>query len=165
MQSGSVAPTSLQPFTLTAFIPLLSERIHISNEHTRMFLVQWLTVLNSVPDLELVVYLPEFLDGLVRFLSDSSQEVSNATTLLLAEFLQEIRDIAILRNDQQVKATGRQIDTFTTAEDAGNAALTERDSMPMAGVWTPGQGINIDYTRIIAILQPHLISTGSCNLI
>ncbi|RKP09317.1 vacuolar protein 14 C-terminal Fig4p binding-domain-containing protein [Thamnocephalis sphaerospora] len=161
-QSSAHAP---QPFTLTAFIPLLAERIHTSNEHTRMFLVQWLAVLNSVPDLELVVYLPEFLDGLVRFLSDPSQELRVATASLLADFLQEIRDIAILRSDQQVaeqqaQGSNAEATAGTTAPTYGDAAgrNAERDDATQTGAWTPGQGIDIDYTRIIAILQPHLTS-------
>ena len=52
-------------FSLAAFIPLLSERIYVISPYTRSHLVSWLQVLDSVPDLELVAWLPEFLDGLL----------------------------------------------------------------------------------------------------
>jgi vacuole morphology and inheritance protein 14 len=55
-------------FSLARFIPLLRERIYVLNPFTRTYLVSWLTVLNSVPELELVNYLPDFLDGLLKFL-------------------------------------------------------------------------------------------------
>lgn len=34
------------------------------------FLVSWISVLDSVPGVDLVSYLPEFLDGLFKILSD-----------------------------------------------------------------------------------------------
>lgn len=52
-------------FSLARFIPLLSERIYVVSPFTRSFLVSWITVLDSVPELELITYLPEFLDGLL----------------------------------------------------------------------------------------------------
>jgi len=52
-------------FSLARFIPLLAERVYVISPYTRMHLVSWLMVLDSVPDLELVAWLPEFLDGLL----------------------------------------------------------------------------------------------------
>lgn len=52
-------------FSLARFIPLLSERVYVISPYTRMHLVSWLMVLDSVPDLELVAWLPDFLDGLL----------------------------------------------------------------------------------------------------
>ena len=52
-------------FSLAHFIPLLRERIYVVSPFTRSYLVNWIVVLDSVPELELVTYLPEFLDGLL----------------------------------------------------------------------------------------------------
>lgn len=52
-------------FSLAHFIPLLRERIYVVSPFTRSYLVSWMTVLDSVPELELISYLPEFLDGLL----------------------------------------------------------------------------------------------------
>lgn len=52
-------------FSLAHFMPLLSERIYVISPFTRSYLVSWITVLDSVPDLELISFLPEFLDGLL----------------------------------------------------------------------------------------------------
>jgi len=56
-----------------------------------MFLVSWITLLDSIPDLELVSYLPSFLGGLFRFLNDSNQDVVIATQHVLERFLDEIK--------------------------------------------------------------------------
>lgn len=58
-------------FSLAQFIPLLSDRICVLSPFTRSFLVSWITVLDSVPELELITYLPEFLDGLLCVLHRS----------------------------------------------------------------------------------------------
>lgn len=84
-------------FSLPRFIPLLQERIHVINPFTRIFLVNWIVLLDSVPDLELVSYLPFFLKGLFKFLSDPSQEVHSATQRLLNRILSEIQKISRIK--------------------------------------------------------------------
>ncbi|MDN8960536.1 hypothetical protein Q0P93_14720, partial [Staphylococcus aureus] len=63
--SGKDLQKARKAFSLAHFIPLLKERIYVLNPFTRSFLVTWITVLDSVPELELISYLPEFLDGLL----------------------------------------------------------------------------------------------------
>ncbi|KAK4548979.1 hypothetical protein LTR36_008752 [Oleoguttula mirabilis] len=89
-----VIPTA---FSLPRFIPLLQERIHVLNPFTRTFLVSWITLLDSIPDLELVAYLPSFLGGLLKFLSDPNQDVHTTTKVALDRFLTEIKKIAAVK--------------------------------------------------------------------
>lgn len=86
-------------FSLSRFIPLLKERIMVINPFTRMFLVQWITLLDSIPDLELVSYLPSVLAGLFRFLNDASQDVVVSTQHVLERFLGEIKEIARVKRE------------------------------------------------------------------
>ncbi|KAJ1749792.1 hypothetical protein LPJ79_003419, partial [Coemansia sp. RSA 1821] len=88
-------------FSLEKFVPLLSERMHTYKPSTRLYLIEWIRVLDSVPGLDLVVYLPEFLDGLLRFLSDPSDDVRNKTQSLLGELLNEVRECVELQGMQQ----------------------------------------------------------------
>lgn len=81
-------------FSLARFIPLLSERMYVISPFTRNYLVSWITVLGSVPELELVSYLPAFLDGLLKYLSDPNSDVRVATANVLADFLREIQQAA-----------------------------------------------------------------------
>ncbi|EFX00777.1 vacuole-associated enzyme activator complex component [Grosmannia clavigera kw1407] len=91
--SGSL-PTA---FSLKRFMPLLKDRIFVLNPFTRTFLVGWIVLLDSIPDLELVAYLPEFLRGLLTFLSDTNRDVHIATQNCLDKFLNEIRRIARIK--------------------------------------------------------------------
>ena len=84
-------------FSLPRFIPLLRERILVINPFTRTFLVSWITLLDSIPDLELVAHLPSFLGGLLKFLSDPNQDVHTTTKVALDRFLAETKKIALLK--------------------------------------------------------------------
>jgi len=84
-------------FSLERFLPLLEERINVLNPYTRVFLVAWVTLLNSIPDLELIAHLPRFLGGLFKFLSDSNQDVYTMTQTALDKFLIEIRKISRIK--------------------------------------------------------------------
>ena len=57
-------------FDLDRFLPLLRERIAAKNPFVRQFLL-WLSVLNAVPDLNLLARLPDILDGVFRMLAET----------------------------------------------------------------------------------------------
>ena len=107
-------------FSLPRFIPLLQERIHVLNPFTRTFLVSWITLLDSIPDLELVAYLPSFLGGLLRFLSDPNQDVHTTTKVALDRFLTEIKKISavkkgIAESKRSKEEIGRKVSGDSTA--------------------------------------------------
>jgi len=107
-------------FSLPKFIPLLQERIYVINPFTRTFLVSWITLLDSIPDLELVAYLPSFLAGLLKFLTDTNPDVTTMTKACLDRFLQEIKKIAVVKRDiaeskRSVAESGRKVSLSTAS--------------------------------------------------
>jgi vacuole morphology and inheritance protein 14 len=66
--------------------------MNVLNPFVRQFLVGWITVLDSVPEIDMLGFLPDFLDGLFNMLSDSSHEIRQQADTALAEFLQEIKN-------------------------------------------------------------------------
>ncbi|KAG6373813.1 vacuolar protein 14 C-terminal Fig4p binding-domain-containing protein [Boletus reticuloceps] len=166
-------------FSLARFIPLLQERIYVVSPFTRSYLVSWITVLDSVPELELVSYLPDFLDGLLKYLSDPTEDVRVATENLLADFLREIRDISTLRHRQEETAELpeqrradeklpdislshseralfiRESDITHDHDGEVSEPKSEKDNRS-TGAWVPGQGVRIDYAAIIEILIQQL---------
>ncbi|KAJ2121407.1 hypothetical protein IW147_004294 [Coemansia sp. RSA 720] len=126
------APTDLPQgprlaFSLEKFVPLLSERMHTYKPSTRLYLIEWIRVLDSVPGLDLITYLPEFLDGLLRFLSDPSDDVRNKTQSLLGELLNEIRECVEL----QVM--------HTDIRNNGNTGLSSGSYQPPQFMLSPDQ--------------------------
>lgn len=133
-------------FSLAKFIPLLQERIYVIDPSTRMFLVLWIGVLDSIPDLELVTYLPNFLAGFMLFLSDPSKEVRNASKNVLDGFLQEIKRI------HDIKETLAAQRAIRKSDDKSDNSPLEED------MYIPGQDTVIDYPRIVETLLTHLTS-------
>ncbi|KAH7404171.1 hypothetical protein KP509_15G013700 [Ceratopteris richardii] len=84
--------TESDQFSIEEFIPLLRERMNVLNAFVRQFLVGWITVLDSVPEIDMLGFLPDFLDGLFNMLSDSSHEIRQQADSALSEFLQEIKN-------------------------------------------------------------------------
>ncbi|KAK9466068.1 vacuolar protein 14 C-terminal Fig4p binding-domain-containing protein [Lipomyces arxii] len=110
-------------FSLAKFIPLLTDRIYVINPFTRMFLVSWITLLDSIPDLELVSYLPEIISGLLNFLSDTNIDVRVATQGALDGFLSEIKRVA------ELKRTVYKLKQKNAARAATLAARTAKSEL------------------------------------
>jgi vacuole morphology and inheritance protein 14 len=126
-------------FSLPLFIPLLSERIYAQNSAARQFLVSWISVLDSIPDLELVSFLPEFLDGFLNFLNDPSQDVKVSTNVLLADFMREIKAAAHAASQEKADLISQNADTQTNEQVASGEERKlndERESDPSALVPT-----------------------------
>jgi len=143
-----------------------------------MFLVNWISVLDSIPDLELISHLPAFLKGLIQFLSDPNDDVRTATQQALNGFLQDIRKIADVK--KMLKDRRRSSQAIDESDSAsGNSgipqgtdgaispprriSLSERrpeDHFEETDDWVAGQDIHIDYSKIISILIPFLSDAG-----
>ena len=119
-------------FSLERFIPLLTERVHVLNPYTRTFLVNWLATLDSVPELELVSYLPLFLDGLLKYISDVSQEIRNLTMSVLADFLDSIRTAAEVARAREEAAANRRANEAERARKASSRPPV--DALPEVGL-------------------------------
>lgn len=81
-------------FDIESFIPLLQKHIKRTKPYIRQLLIGWITVLNAVPDIDMLDYLPEFLDGLFCMLSDSNKEIKQNADNLLNDFLNEIKEVS-----------------------------------------------------------------------
>ncbi|KAI9643345.1 hypothetical protein NHQ30_007964 [Ciborinia camelliae] len=157
-------------FSLARFIPLLKERIYVINPFTRTFLVGWITLLDSIPDLELVSFLPEFLGGLFKFLSDPNRDVHVATQGAIERFLGEIKRISRIkkgieesrksRSDTKRKRTGSMDSEGSLAPDAGGDDDSQMDlddkDISSDDDWVPGQDVHVNHKEILEILTANL---------
>ena len=165
-------------FSLPRFIPLLQERIYVLSPFTRTFLVSWVTLLDTIPDLELVAYLPAFLGGLFKFLSDPNRDVHIATQGALERFLNEIKKIAKIRRGiaddhrnngeaKEKKAGSSEVASLASSPSLGNAKTNstesdtdEEEPGSADDDWIPGQDVQVDYPKILEILVDFLDPTS-----
>uniref|UniRef100_A0A914W468 Protein VAC14 homolog n=1 Tax=Plectus sambesii TaxID=2011161 RepID=A0A914W468_9BILA len=82
---------STSSFQVAEFVVLLRERIYTKNSSVRRFLVSWLSSLSTVPEVNLLPYLAEILDGLLQILSDPSLMVRELCESVLGQFLERIK--------------------------------------------------------------------------
>lgn len=171
-------------FSLIHFITLLRERISVLDSSTRTYFLSWITVLDSVPELELVAYLPEFLDGLLKYLSDPAEEMRIATENLLVNFLREVRDVThinrhldrngsihkveggLVRNDSVKSQRPIMSDGYDgSAVDTCDSSVEAKESDEDLTRSSPDQGgrrdeatggVQIDFAAIIKILIQQL---------
>ncbi|XP_033115389.1 protein VAC14 homolog isoform X1 [Anneissia japonica] len=83
--------TESNAFDVIGFIPELRDRIHATNSFTRQFLISWVTTLDSVPDINMLEFLQEILDGMFLMLGDQNKEIRKMCEYQLDAFLQEIK--------------------------------------------------------------------------
>ncbi|KMZ69626.1 VAC14-like protein [Zostera marina] len=108
--------TESDQFRIEEFIPLLHERMTVVNPFVRQFLVGWITVLDSVPEIDMLGFLPDFLEGLFAMLSDSGFEIRQQADCALKEFLQEIKNSKNVDYGRMVEILvkkARQADEYT----------------------------------------------------
>lgn len=72
-------------------MPLLRERIYPKCAFASQFIISWISILDAVPDIDLILYLPELLDGLFKILGDPNKEVKKSCDITLGEFLRSIK--------------------------------------------------------------------------
>lgn len=163
-------PSAPTAFSLRRFIPLLQERIWVINPFTRQFLVGWITLLDSIPDLELVTFLPDFLAGLLKFLSDPNRDVHVATQSCLDKFLSEIKRISRVKKGVAESKKSREggkrkrEDSVDSASgpnepEEGDEVSSQTDEEGNGEEdWIPGQDVQINYRKILEILTASLDS-------
>ena len=88
--------TEADNFHVELFLPLLQTYIRRTNPFIRQLIVGWITLLDSIPDISMLDYLPDFLDGLFNMLSDNNREIRQAADSALAEFLRELSQSTVV---------------------------------------------------------------------
>lgn len=147
-------------FSLARFVPLLAERMQVISPLTRNYLVSWIAVLDSVPDLQLVSYLSVFLRHLFAYLSDPNTDVRVATAEVLADLLREIRAAAQHQRGSQAKVPDVAEPVPSPALEAPSEEQTTGDEADEL-VWVPAQDVRIDYAALFEILLEQVLSSDT----
>ncbi|VDN19394.1 unnamed protein product [Gongylonema pulchrum] len=77
-------------FEFSVLMSLVRDRIYAQNSSNRKFVVSWLSALLTAPEVSVLTYLPEVLDGLFQMLDDGQPGVRDATETVLGQFLERM---------------------------------------------------------------------------
>jgi vacuole morphology and inheritance protein 14 len=87
----------LRQFDLEAFIPQLTDHLspkpEFAHPSMRQFVLGWVIVLDSVPEIQLVNYLHKILPGIMMMTGSPEQEIHNPAANVLRDFLLQIKKI------------------------------------------------------------------------
>uniref|UniRef100_A0A5S6QCP8 Protein VAC14 homolog n=1 Tax=Trichuris muris TaxID=70415 RepID=A0A5S6QCP8_TRIMR len=74
-------------FDVSEFVRLLRERIYTKNVFIRRYLISWVHDLQAQPNINLVHYLNQILDGLFQILTEPTPRIRELCELVMGEFL------------------------------------------------------------------------------
>jgi vacuole morphology and inheritance protein 14 len=84
-------------FNLEAFLPQLTTHLspkpEAANPSMRQFVLGWINVLDTVPEIELVNHLDAILPGIMTMTGSQDVEIQSSATNVLKDFLQQIKKI------------------------------------------------------------------------
>ncbi|KAL7592566.1 hypothetical protein Lser_V15G31876 [Lactuca serriola] len=141
------------------FISLLKEHMNVLNPYVRQFLVGWITMLDNVPDIDILGFLPDFLDGLFNMLSDSSHEIRQQADLALSEFLSESEKQLILSSERSTwfTATLLQLGSVPSADlTPSGSSRTASESIRDTGAVASSRAAEIGLDILAQIIQDDL---------
>lgn len=109
---------TMKAFSLPKFIPTLLERMFVIDPFAKKFLLSWLELFDDIPSLELITFLPNFLDPLIRFLMNNSPaDVRLETENLLNILLKEVVSIAKVKYDVKINHLSKEREKTKTQKN------------------------------------------------
>lgn len=151
-------------FDLERFVPLLERRIYHPGPAVRQFLIGWVRVLDSVPNLDMLQYLPNILDGLLQMLGDRHPEIAREVGATLSGFLGEIK--ARASTPLVEFGTLTSILVKHCGEDSPLQQQTSPSSSsppPPQQQGTPQQQQHDEYTHYVALGWLHQFVVSGCD--
>lgn len=97
--------TESRTFSYSDFIPMLTTRIRVLNPCVRQLVLGWIVLLDSVPQVDMIVYLPQFLEALFGILASDNRDIRHSAEVFLSELLSEVKTTAADRPARARRAT------------------------------------------------------------
>eukprot|EP01139_Manchomonas_bermudensis_P010442 Amastigsp_a340473_24.p1 type:complete len:705 gc:universal Amastigsp_a340473_24:27-2141(+) len=167
--------TETDAFDVRTFVPLLERRIVSENPFVRQFLLNWITVLDSVPAINMLDRLPAFLEGLFVMLSDVNSDIRRLADGVVAEFLREIEEAETVDVQPMIPVVVRQCGspseyTQLTALLWASAFVQRGQSLmvphaaPLLGSVLPGMASDVEEIAAAALqCNQHLVALMSAT--
>lgn len=148
--------TESAAFSVETFIPLLKERLALQNPYVRQFLIGWVTVLDGVPDIDMLEYLPDVLDGLFNMLSDPNNEIRQQAELSILEFLEDA-------SNAPDKVNFHQLSTILAARSDTEDELTKLTAMKWLDKFTElaPEVLEPHFAKLLSVILPNIAHSNT----
>eukprot|EP00927_Polykrikos_kofoidii_P061131 TRINITY_DN56003_c0_g1_i1.p1 TRINITY_DN56003_c0_g1~~TRINITY_DN56003_c0_g1_i1.p1 ORF type:complete len:871 (+),score=126.70 TRINITY_DN56003_c0_g1_i1:352-2964(+) len=103
--------TECREFNSAAYIPMLTTRLRQRNTCVRQLVLGWIMVLDSVPHVGMIAFLPRYLEGLFGILASPKREIRADAEDCLTDWLAEIKSCAVDRPARARRAAACAVET------------------------------------------------------
>lgn len=117
-------------FDFAELIPLITCRIHILNPNVRQLVLGWIVLLDSLPQVDMISFLPHFLEGLFSILASENRNFRMEAQACLESIWGHIQRSAVDRPERTQQAIAEAASTVARCCRAGNEQRSE-DAMRM----------------------------------
>ncbi|CAE7228830.1 VAC14, partial [Symbiodinium sp. CCMP2456] len=112
-------------FDFAELIPLITCRIHILNPNVRQLVLGWIVLLDSLPQVDMISFLPHFLEGLFSILASENRDFRMKAQACLESLLEHIRRSAADRPDRTQQAIAEAASIVARCCRAGGEQRSE----------------------------------------
>jgi len=106
-------------FAVAEFIPLLSTRMHAMNPYIRQLVIAWITLLLKVPEVDMIWYMPQYLEGLFNMLGDQSRDIRHNADACLNDLLKGVTSSPPKKALQVIEDTAGVVVRCCTSSEHG----------------------------------------------
>ncbi|XP_046911255.1 protein VAC14 homolog [Dermatophagoides farinae] len=78
-------------FNIRSFVDIIRERIYAIASNTRKLILSWISFLDSLPYIDLLVFIEDILDGLLKIACDPNVDIRRTSENILEEFFVKIQ--------------------------------------------------------------------------
>ncbi|KAJ6221271.1 hypothetical protein RDWZM_007083 [Blomia tropicalis] len=78
-------------FNVVTLVEIIRERIYALTPNTRKMILSWISFLDSVPDVDLLIFIQDILDGLLKISCDANLDIRRTAEAILREFFDKIK--------------------------------------------------------------------------
>eukprot|EP00439_Symbiodinium_sp_Y106_P085125 s465_g27.t1 len=112
-------------FDFAELIPLITCRIHILNPNVRQLVLGWIVLLDSLPQVDMISFLPHFLEGLFSILASENRNFRMEAQACLESIWGHIQRSAVDRPERTQQAIAEAASTVARCCRAGNEQRSE----------------------------------------
>eukprot|EP01060_Flectonema_neradi_P026722 TRINITY_DN3596_c0_g1_i1.p1 TRINITY_DN3596_c0_g1~~TRINITY_DN3596_c0_g1_i1.p1 ORF type:complete len:710 (+),score=133.44 TRINITY_DN3596_c0_g1_i1:94-2130(+) len=85
--------TECKEFNVDLFVKTIRTHIHTTNPRIRQYVLSWLMLMDTVPDISLTEDLPQFLEGVMDILGDPERKIASLAEQLLSQYLARLQQM------------------------------------------------------------------------
>lgn len=144
--------TEYQTFDIDSFIPVLQRILNEGSPYSKVLAMSWIDLMNNVPGIDIVFYLPFFLEGLFKLLSDKLKDIRQDANSLLESFLFYIKKGKL--DESNLETMMQSLITLTSSSDS----FTRQNSIFWITIFIP---LQIDWGSLFVPILNCLLTSLS----